>query len=193
VCALTPRLADDGAEPADTFIDVRRQGEGGDVEDQVARHWTKDRGDRRSRHAASSSRAAGFLPSPWAPNRIHAMFVRLTKTFHFEAAHDLPTFPEGHKCRRLHGHSFRFDVVVEGDVDPARGYLIDYGDIKKAVEPVIRRLDHYYLNEIDGLSNPTSENLAKWLWDRIKCALPGISTITVYETCTSACEYRGES
>ena len=119
------------------------------------------------------------------------MRVRLTKTFHFEAAHDLPTFPPDHKCRRLHGHSFRFDVMVEGEVDPARGYLIDYGDIKKAAEPIVKRLDHYYLNEIEGLSNPTSEVLAKWLFDRLKPALPQLSGIIVYETCTSRCEYRG--
>ena len=120
------------------------------------------------------------------------MFVRLTKTFRFEAAHSLPTFPAGHKCRRLHGHSFRFDVVVEGEVEPAKGYLIDYGDIKKAAEPLVKRLDHYYLNEIEGLENPTSEVIAKWLWDRLKPHLPLLSQIKVYETCTTACEYRGE-
>jgi 6-pyruvoyltetrahydropterin/6-carboxytetrahydropterin synthase len=119
------------------------------------------------------------------------MQVRLTKTFHFEAAHDLPTFPDGHKCRRLHGHSFRFDVVVEGQVDPAKGYLIDYGDIKKAADPIVRQLDHYYLNDIEGLSNPTSEVIAKWLFDKLKPSLPMLSSIIVYETCTSACEYRG--
>ena len=119
------------------------------------------------------------------------MRVRLSKTFHFEAAHDLPTFPEGHKCRRLHGHSFRFDVIVEGEVDPAKGYLIDYGDIKRAADPLVKRLDHYYLNEIDGLSNPTSEVLAKWLWERLKPTLPMLAEIIVYETCTSRCEYRG--
>jgi 6-pyruvoyltetrahydropterin/6-carboxytetrahydropterin synthase len=119
------------------------------------------------------------------------MFVRLTKTFHFEAAHDLPTFPEGHKCRRLHGHSFRFDVVVAGEVDPAKGYLIDYGQIKELVDPVVKQLDHYYLNEMPGLSNPTSENLAQWLWQRLKPLLPMLSAINVYETCTSACEYSG--
>jgi 6-pyruvoyltetrahydropterin/6-carboxytetrahydropterin synthase len=119
------------------------------------------------------------------------MRVRLSKTFHFEAAHDLPTFPEGHKCRRLHGHSFRFDVIIEGDVDPASGYLIDYGEIKKVAEPIVRRLDHYYLNEIPGLQNPTSENLAKWIWDQLKPVLPELSTITVHETCTTTCEYRG--
>ncbi|HEV8293431.1 MAG TPA: 6-carboxytetrahydropterin synthase, partial [Tepidisphaeraceae bacterium] len=85
------------------------------------------------------------------------MIVRLSKTFHFEAAHDLPTFPDGHKCRRLHGHSFRVKVIVEGEVEEKKGYLIDYGDIKLAADPIIKQLDHYYLNRIDGLENPTSE------------------------------------
>jgi 6-pyruvoyltetrahydropterin/6-carboxytetrahydropterin synthase len=121
------------------------------------------------------------------------MFVRLSKSFHFEAAHDLPTFPEGHKCRRLHGHSFRFDVIVEGEVEPAKGYLIDYGDIKTVVDPIVKKLDHYYLNEIEGLSNPTSEVLAGWLWDHVKPLLPMLASIVVHETCTSSCEYRGGS
>jgi 6-pyruvoyltetrahydropterin/6-carboxytetrahydropterin synthase len=121
------------------------------------------------------------------------MTVRLTKTCRFEAAHLLPTFPEGHKCRRLHGHSFRFDVVVSGDVDPKLGYLIDFGEIKKVTDPLIQRLDHYYLNDIEGLSNPTSENLARWLYDRLKPHIPILAAIIVYETCTSACEYGGGS
>ena len=119
------------------------------------------------------------------------MKIRLTKQFHFEAAHHLPTFPPEHKCRRLHGHSFRFDVVVEGTVDPAKGYLIDYGDISRAAEPLVRRLDHYYLNEIEGLGNPTSEMIAKWIWDRLKPELSELTAVVVYETCTSSCEYRG--
>ncbi|MCS7033626.1 MAG: 6-carboxytetrahydropterin synthase QueD [Phycisphaerae bacterium] len=120
------------------------------------------------------------------------MVVRLTKSFGFEAAHLLPTFPEGHKCRRLHGHSFRFDVIVEGQVDPRKGYLIDYGDIKAATEPILRRLDHRYLNEIEGLENPTSEVLARWIYDRLKPVLPQIAAVVVHETCSSSCEYRGE-
>lgn len=119
------------------------------------------------------------------------MNVRLSKQFHFEAAHDLPTFPPDHKCRRLHGHSFRFDVIVEGEVDSAKGYLIDYGDIPRAADPLVRRLDHYYLNEIEGLHNPTSEMIARWIWDRLKPALPHLSAIVIHETCTSSCEYRG--
>ena len=120
------------------------------------------------------------------------MVVRLSKQFHFEAAHDLPTFPDGHKCRRLHGHSFRFDVVVEGEVDPIKGYLIDYGDIKVVTDPLVSRLDHYHLNQIPGLDNPTSENIARWLWDHLKPTLPLLVSIIVYETCTSTCEYRGK-
>jgi 6-pyruvoyltetrahydropterin/6-carboxytetrahydropterin synthase len=120
------------------------------------------------------------------------MVVRLSKTFSFEAAHDLPTFPEGHKCRRLHGHSFRFEVIVEGEVDPAKGYLVDYGDIKKATAPLIHQLDHYYLNDIKGLENPTAENLAVWIYNHLKVELPLLAGILVYETCTSSCEYRGE-
>lgn len=120
------------------------------------------------------------------------MRVRLCKSFGFEAAHALPTFPEGHKCRRLHGHSFRVDVVVEGEVDPATGYLVDYGVIAAACEPLRAQLDHRYLNEIPGLSNPTSEVLARWIWERLKPALPLLGAVIVRETCTSRCEYTGE-
>ena len=119
------------------------------------------------------------------------MFVRLTKQFHFEAAHFLPTFPADHKCRRLHGHSFRFDVEVCGEIEEAKGFLSDYGDIKIVVDPIVRRLDHYLLNDIEGLSNPTSEMIAGWLWQQIKPALPLLKKISVYETCTSACHYEG--
>ncbi|MFI5382155.1 MAG: 6-carboxytetrahydropterin synthase QueD [Tepidisphaerales bacterium] len=120
------------------------------------------------------------------------MVVRLVKTFGFEAAHLLPTFPDGHKCRRLHGHSFRVDVVVEGEVDPAKGYLVDYGEIKQAAEPLIKQLDHYYLNDIPGLENPTSENLAKWIYDKLQPKLALLTAVIVYETCTTTCEYRGK-
>lgn len=119
------------------------------------------------------------------------MKVNLTKSFRFEAAHWLPTFPEGHKCRRLHGHSFRVDVVVAGEVDESRGYLIDYGEMKRAIAPIDKQLDHYLLNEIDGLENPTAENISRWIWDRLHPVLPLLDCVRVHETCTSACEYRG--
>jgi len=119
------------------------------------------------------------------------MHVRLVKSFDFEAAHWLPSFPEGHKCRRMHGHSFRVDIAVEGEVPPGKGYLIDYGEIKDAIEPIRMRLDHYCLNEIEGLSNPTSEVIARWIWDRLKPSMPLLAEVVVHETCTSRCHYRG--
>jgi|SRR6056297_2289921 len=121
------------------------------------------------------------------------MRVRLAKTFGFEAAHFLPSFPEGHKCRRMHGHSFKVDVIVEGEVDPEKGYLIDYGDIKKVIKPIEDALDHRVLNEIEGLENPTSEVIAGWVWDRAAQGLAMLSEVIVHETCTSRCEYRGPS
>ncbi|MDH3584234.1 MAG: 6-carboxytetrahydropterin synthase QueD [Phycisphaerae bacterium] len=119
------------------------------------------------------------------------MKVHLTKSFRFEAAHWLPTFPEDHKCRRLHGHSFHVDVVVSGEVPEQRGYLVDYGEIKQAVEPVCDRLDHRCLNDIDGLENPTAEHIARWIWDQLQAGLPLLHCIRVHETCTTACEYHG--
>jgi len=119
------------------------------------------------------------------------MKLSLTKTFRFEAAHWLPCFPEGHKCRRMHGHSFVVDVVIEGDVDPAKGYLMDFADMKKVIDPVCDQLDHYCLNDIPGLENPTAEMLAVWVYDKLKPDLPLLKLIRVRETCTSEAEYRG--
>ncbi|MFD4292858.1 6-carboxytetrahydropterin synthase QueD [Rhodococcus sp. NPDC058505] len=113
------------------------------------------------------------------------------REFSFEAAHRLPNVPEGHKCARLHGHSYRFSVHVEGQVDPTLGWIMDFGDLKQVVRPLVEQLDHYYLNEIEGLENPTSEVLAVWLWERLHPGLPGLSAITVRETCTSGSTYRG--
>jgi len=118
--------------------------------------------------------------------------MEIFKEFTFEAAHDLPNTPEGHKCRRLHGHSFRVCLAVEGDVDPHTGWVIDFADIKAAFQPIYQRLDHYYLNDIKGLENPTSENIAKWIWAELKPALPGLSEVKLWETCTAGCTYRGD-
>jgi 6-pyruvoyltetrahydropterin/6-carboxytetrahydropterin synthase len=119
------------------------------------------------------------------------MHVRLAKQIGFEAAHRLPHVPPGHKCARLHGHSFRVAIVVEGEVDERPGWLIDYADIQEAVAPLREQLDHRYLNEIPGLENPTSEVLAGWIWDRLKPRLPLLSKVVVRETCTTRCEYEG--
>jgi 6-pyruvoyltetrahydropterin/6-carboxytetrahydropterin synthase len=120
------------------------------------------------------------------------MKVELRKTFQFEAAHKLPNVPAEHKCARLHGHSFRVEVVVAGECDPRLGWLMDYADISDAFRPLLDRLDHYYLNEIPGLENATSENLAKWIWDRLKPKVPLLTEIVVAETCLSRCIYRGQ-
>ena len=119
--------------------------------------------------------------------------VRLVHTFTFEAAHRLPHVPEDHKCRRLHGHSFTVDVVVEGVIDPQHGWLMDYGDIKEAAAPIRKQLDHRYLNEIDGLENPTSEMIAIWIWQRLTDDLPQLREVGVRETCNNACIYRGST
>ena len=121
------------------------------------------------------------------------MTVRLHKEFFFEAAHLLPMVPEGHKCKRLHGHSFQVDIEVTGEIDPKLGWLIDYAEIHEAFKPLLDLLDHFYLNDVDGLENPTSENLAVWIWERLKPELNSLSRVTIHETCTSRCIYEGPS
>ena len=116
--------------------------------------------------------------------------MEIFKEFRFEAAHRLPFVPEGHKCGRLHGHSYRVTVHVSGPVDGERGWVMDFAELSAAIRPVYDRLDHYYLNEIEGLENPTSEVLARWIWDNLRTTLPGLERVTVYETCTSGCTYQ---
>jgi 6-pyruvoyltetrahydropterin/6-carboxytetrahydropterin synthase len=119
--------------------------------------------------------------------------MELFKEFTFEAAHRLPRVPAGHKCARLHGHSYRVVVRVAGPVIPDTGMVMDFADIKAAFEPIIdEHLDHQYLNEVEGLENPTSENLARWIWHRLASALPDLTAVEIRETCNSGCVYRGE-
>jgi len=117
--------------------------------------------------------------------------VELFKEFGFEAAHFLPNVPDGHKCARMHGHSFRVRVTMQGPVDPNLGWVTDFGDVSAMVKPVIEELDHRCLNDIPGLDNPTSEVVARWLWDRLATLVVGLSSIEVRETCTSGVIYRG--
>ncbi len=119
------------------------------------------------------------------------MNVELRKTFQFEAAHLLPHLPEGHKCRRLHGHSFQAEIAVAGECDPRLGWLVDYAELSAAFRPLWEQLDHRYLNEVPGLENPTSENIAGWIWERLQPRLPGLTEVMVAETCTARCVYRG--
>ena len=119
------------------------------------------------------------------------MPVELVKDFRFEAAHWLPNVPPGHKCRRIHGHSFRGEVAVRGEIDATTGWVMDFADLKAAVDPIVARLDHYLLNEIDGLSNPTSELVAAWIWNELAPKVTSLHRITIEETCSSRCHYYG--
>jgi 6-pyruvoyltetrahydropterin/6-carboxytetrahydropterin synthase len=117
--------------------------------------------------------------------------MELFRSFTFEAAHRLPNVPAGHKCARLHGHSYQVELHVQGAVDPATGWVMDFAEMKRAFAPLYELLDHNYLNDIDGLQNPTSEVLARWIWQRLAAELP-LSAVSVRETCSSGCTYRGE-
>jgi 6-pyruvoyltetrahydropterin/6-carboxytetrahydropterin synthase len=119
------------------------------------------------------------------------MAMRLERSYRFEAAHFLPKVPAGHKCARMHGHSYQIEVAIEGELDSERGWVMDFADIDERVSPLVRQLDHQVLNEIDGLGNPTSELLAQWLWERIAPRLAGLCEVVVSETPTSRCIYRG--
>ena len=117
--------------------------------------------------------------------------MELYTDFRFEAAHRLPKVPEGHKCARLHGHSYRVRITIEGEVDPETGWIIDFDDIKKAFDPLLDQLDHHYLNEVAGLENPTSETLCHWIWQRLKPNLAELTEVEISETCDSGCRDRG--
>jgi 6-pyruvoyltetrahydropterin/6-carboxytetrahydropterin synthase len=123
-----------------------------------------------------------------SPTPQHTIFTE----FGFEAAHRLPSVPADHKCARLHGHSFRAEVHVRGELDPTLGWVADFADVKAAAEPIREALDHRYLNEIDGLENPTSEVLAAWIWDRLAPVLPGLARVVVRESCTTGAVYEGD-
>ncbi len=118
--------------------------------------------------------------------------MKIYKVFSIESAHRLPNLPDDHKCSRLHGHSFQIEIHVRGDVDPDTGWVMDFADISKLFKPLFEQLDHRYLNDIPGLENPTSENLAKWVWERLQPDLPLLSAVHVRETCTAGCVYSGE-
>ena len=117
--------------------------------------------------------------------------MEIFKEFIAESAHRLPHVPAGHKCGRLHGHSFRIRIAVRGEPAAETGWIIDFGDIKAAFAPIYAQLDHNYLNDIPGLENPTSENLAIWIWQQLQPSLPQLSGVEIFETCTSGCRYLG--
>lgn len=117
--------------------------------------------------------------------------MKVTQVFTFEAAHRLPHVPTTHPCINLHGHTYRVELQLDGPVDPRTGFVVDFFDIEATFGPLRKQLDHHYLNEVEGLENPTSENIALWIWDRTKPLLPQISKIVVYETPQCWAEYEG--
>jgi 6-pyruvoyltetrahydropterin/6-carboxytetrahydropterin synthase len=129
-----------------------------------------------------------FAPQGTNPN----VNVELTKSYRVQAAHHLPNVPEGHKCRNLHGHTYRIEVTVAGEVDERTGWLADFHTINEAIAPLREQIDHRNLNDVPGLENPTSERLAKWLWDGLIQALPGLSAVTVWENESARCTYYGQ-
>ena len=119
------------------------------------------------------------------------MTTTIAKTIHFEAAHRLPNTPKGHHCREMHGHSYTCEIQVSGPVDANTGWICDFADLKNAFQPLLDTLDHHVLNEIAGLENPTAENIARWIWERLAPRLPGLSALIIHETATSRCIYTG--
>lgn len=119
------------------------------------------------------------------------MQVTLTREFTFDAAQSVTCFPEGHKCRRVHGHGFKLRISVTGEVNPATGLFYDHAEIKRQVRPLLDLVDHNYLNDVEGLENPTLENMLGWFWGKLKPVLPGLSEITIYETDRAWGSYKG--
>jgi 6-pyruvoyltetrahydropterin/6-carboxytetrahydropterin synthase len=114
------------------------------------------------------------------------------RVFQIEAAHYLPNVPEGHKCARMHGHSFRIEIHITGTPGETSGWVMDFADLRAAFQPFYDQLDHHCLNEIEGLENPTSENLARWIWRRLKPGLAELTKVAVQETCNAGCLYYGD-
>jgi 6-pyruvoyltetrahydropterin/6-carboxytetrahydropterin synthase len=117
--------------------------------------------------------------------------MKITQAFTFESAHRLPNVPKTHRCHRMHGHSYRVELRLEGPVDPASGFVIDFFDVEHAFAPLLAQLDHHCLNDIEGLENPTAENIAVWIWDRIRPTLRQIAAVVVFETPNCWAEYQG--
>ena len=118
--------------------------------------------------------------------------MKITQAFTFEAAHRLPNVPEGHRCARMHGHSYRVELTIRGDIDPHTGWIVDFYEVERVFAPILARLDHHCLNEVEGLENPTAEIIAAWIWHRASPDLPGLSSVKLFETPHSSAEYEGD-
>jgi 6-pyruvoyltetrahydropterin/6-carboxytetrahydropterin synthase len=117
--------------------------------------------------------------------------MKIFKTFTFDSAHFLPNVPDGHKCKNIHGHTYSLTVFIEGELEEHLEWVMDFAVIKKVINPIIKQIDHKLMNEIAGLENPTCENIAVWLWNKIKPEIPLLSKIELYETKTSGVVYEG--
>jgi 6-pyruvoyltetrahydropterin/6-carboxytetrahydropterin synthase len=118
--------------------------------------------------------------------------MEIYKEFSFDSAHFLPNVPEGHKCKNMHGHTYRLRVFIEGNIDPHLGWIMDFKELKDCIGPVIELLDHNLINNIEGLENPTAENITVWIWNRIRPKLPLLSRVELYETPTTGVLYAGK-
>jgi 6-pyruvoyltetrahydropterin/6-carboxytetrahydropterin synthase len=123
---------------------------------------------------------------------IFATDMQIYKEFSFDSAHFLPNVPDGHKCKEMHGHTYRLKVFIQGDLDPKLGWIMDFKELKDALLPVIDQLDHKLINNIKGLENPTAENITVWIWEQIRPSLPLLSRIELYETPTTGVIYEGQ-
>lgn len=121
-----------------------------------------------------------------------AGLMLLYKEFTFDSAHFLPNVPDGHKCKNIHGHTYRLRVWLKGKPDPQFGWIIDFAELKKIIKPVVAQLDHKLMNDLPGLQNPTCELIAVWIWDQLKPSLPAMHRIELHETPTSGVIYEGE-
>ncbi len=114
----------------------------------------------------------------------------LTKGFRFEAAHTLSgRTVDADSSRRIHGHSYRAEVVVRGAPDPATGMIIDLGVFERALAGVRDGLDHRFLDDVADLGPATLENLAVWIWRALAPVCAGLARVTVHrdsnaESCT---------
>ncbi|MCA0427408.1 MAG: 6-carboxytetrahydropterin synthase QueD [Bacteroidetes bacterium] len=117
--------------------------------------------------------------------------MQIFKQFTFDSAHFLPNVPDGHKCKEIHGHTYRVIFYFEGELNPELGWVMDFGDLKQVLEPTIKRIDHKLMNNIPGLENPTCERIAIWLWEQVKPSLPMLCKVELHETPTSGAVYEG--
>ncbi len=118
--------------------------------------------------------------------------LEVFREFTFDAAHRLENLPEGHKCARMHGHTYRLRVHVGGSIDERVGWIVDFAEVKRLTNEVIGELDHRVLNEVQGLEQPTTERIVVWIWDRLRERLPGLARLELWENANSGVAYSGE-